>query len=303
MAIIQVRDLRKTYGTKVAVDGIDLDVEFGEILGFLGPNGAGKTTTVECIAGLRRPDSGTVEVAGHDPLAERDVITKLVGVQLQQAGLQAKLTVREALELYASFYDNPRDGLELADRLAIGDSLDVRYGKLSGGQQQRVAIALALIGRPRIALLDELTTGLDPRSRRGVWELVEEARNDGTTIILVTHLMEEAQRLCDRLALINGGRVTALDTPDGLVSRSAAPTVMTFSPSRPIDFAPLEMLPGVASVSDRAGRVELVGDDDSVTAALSWLNAHDISPGRLRVTESTLDDAYLTLTAATPEGN
>lgn len=303
MAIIEVHGLHKTYGTKVAVDGIDLAVGFGEILGLLGPNGAGKTTTVECIAGLRRPDSGNVEVAGHDPYVEREAITRLVGVQLQGAGLQAKLTVREALELYASFYDTPRDGLELADRLSIGDSLDVRYANLSGGQQQRVAIALALIGRPKIALLDELSTGLDPRSRRAVWELVEEARDDGTTIILVTHLMEEAQRLCDRLALINGGRVTALDTPDGLVRSSAAPTMMAFSPSRSIDLGPLRTLPGVASVSDRPDRVELVGNDDSVTAALSWLNAHDITPGRLRVIESTLDDAYLTLTASTSEEN
>lgn len=296
MAIIQVRGLRMTYGPKVAVDGIDLDVEDGEILGFLGPNGAGKTTTVECIAGLRRPDEGTISVAGHTPFTDRAAITRLVGVQLQQGAVQAKLTVREALELYASFYDDPRDGIELAERLSFAESLDVRYAKLSGGQQQRLAIALALIGRPRIALLDELSTGLDPRSRRDVWDLVEEIRGSGTTVILVTHLMEEAQRLCDRLALIDGGRITALDTPDGLVARSAAPTVMAFTPSRAIDPSELWAMPGVTDVRQRGDRIELCGDDASVTAALGWLARHDVQLGRLRVTESTLDDAYLDLT-------
>ncbi len=296
MSIIDVRGLRMTYGTKVAVDGIDLEVDEGEILGILGPNGAGKTTTVECIAGLRRPDAGTISVAGHDPYVERTAVTPIMGVQLQQAGLQGKLTVREALELYASFYAHPRDGLELVERLALAESLDVRYAKLSGGQQQRLAIALALIGRPRIALLDELSTGLDPRSRRDVWDLVDEARAGGTTVILVTHLMEEAHKLCDRLALIDRGRITALDTPDGLVARSAAPTIMAFTPSRAVDSSEMWDLPGVTDVRRHGDRIELSGDDDSVHAALGWLARHDIRAGRLRVTESTLDDAYLDLT-------
>jgi len=296
MSIIQIRGLRMTYGTKVAVDGLDLDVADGEILGILGPNGAGKTTTVECIAGLRRPDEGSVQVAGLDPYVDRTAITPLMGVQLQQAGLQSKLTVREALELYASFYDAPRDGLELADRLGLGESIDTRYAKLSGGQQQRLAIALALIGRPRIALLDELSTGLDPRSRRDVWGLVDEAREGGATVILVTHLMEEAHRLCDRLALVDRGRITAIDTPEGLVARSAAPTIMAFTPSQPIDTSALWDLTGVTDVRRHGERIELAGDDDSVTAALGWLARHDVRAGRLRVTESTLDDAYLDLT-------
>ncbi|VXC41270.1 ABC transporter ATP-binding protein [Aeromicrobium sp. 9AM] len=296
MNIIDVRGLRMTYGTKVAVDGIDLQVDEGEILGILGPNGAGKTTTVECIAGLRRPDAGSISVAGHDPYLERAAVTPIMGVQLQQAGLQGKLTVREALELYTSFYAHPRDGLELVERLALAESLDVRYAKLSGGQQQRLAIALALIGRPRIALLDELSTGLDPRSRRDVWDLVDEARAGGTTVILVTHLMEEAHKLCDRLALVDRGRITALDTPDGLVARSAAPTIMAFTPSRTVDNSVLWDLPGVTDVRRHGDRIELSGDDDSVHATLGWLARHDIRAGRLRVTESTLDDAYLDLT-------
>ena len=182
MSTIEVRGLQKRYGSTVAVDGIDLDVSEGEIVGILGPNGSGKTTTVECIAGLRKPDAGTVRVAGRDPAADRAAITKIVGVQLQEAALQPKLTAGEAIALYSSFYDDPVDGVALAERLGLGPKLRTRFADLSGGQQQRLAIALALVGRPRIALLDELSTGLDPRSRRAVWQVVEEARETGTTI-------------------------------------------------------------------------------------------------------------------------
>lgn len=293
--IIDVCDVHKRYGSTVAVDGIDLAVDRGEILGMLGANGAGKTTLVECIAGLRAPDSGSIRVAGLDPRTDRSALTRLVGVQLQRAGLQAKLTVREALDLYASFYANPRDGMELARRLSLEDRIDTQYAHLSGGQQQRLAIALALIGQPQIALLDELTTGLDPRSRRDVWELIDEVRRSGTTIILVTHLMEEAQRLCDRLALIDGGKITALDTPEGLVSHS--PVVMTFAPSTPIDDTVLQEISGVTSVHRSGERIELIGNDDAVTSTLDWLAAQGVRVERLRVSESTLEDAYLELTA------
>jgi ABC-2 type transport system ATP-binding protein len=295
VTIIEVRGLRKTYGTTTAVDGIDLDVPEGEILGLLGPNGAGKTTTVECIAGLRRPTAGMVRVAGVDPAVDREAATRIIGVQLQQAALQAKVTVREAVALYASFYDHPADGLELAGRLGLGPKLDTRYAQLSGGQQQRLAIALALVGRPRVALLDELTTGLDPRSRRDVWELVDEVRREGTTVLLVTHLMEEAQQLCDRLALVDAGQITALDTPDGLVSRMAAPTVMAFTPDSALDVARVEAVAGVAAVRVRGERFEVTADDAGVLAVLGLLDRLDVRPERLRVTESTLDDAYLAL--------
>lgn len=298
MATIEVRGLRKTYGATVAVDTIDLDVAEGEILGILGPNGSGKTTTVECMAGLRRPDSGTVRVAGFDPAADRGEITRLVGVQLQQAGLQAKLTPREAIELYASFFDDPVDGVALAERLGLGAKLDTRYADLSGGQQQRLAIALALVGRPRIALLDELSTGLDPRSRRDVWQVVEEARAGGTTIVLVTHLMEEARHLCDRVAIIDRGRIAAIDTPEGVIGRTGAPTAMSFAPSAPLDASVLEAIEGVTSARAREdGRIEVSLTDDAVTEVLAWLNAHEIRPGRLRVVDSTLDDAFLDLTS------
>ena len=297
MSTIEVRGLRKNYGRVVAVDGIDLDVEEGEIIGILGPTGSGKTTTVECIAGLRTPDAGTVRVAGLDPARDRGRITPVLGVQLQQAGLQPKLTVREALELYSSFYRDPVNGIALATRLGLGDKLDARYGKLSGGQQQRLAIALALVGRPRIALLDELTTGLDPRSRRTVWSVVESARDHGITIVLVTHFMDEARHLCDRAALIDRGRITALDTPDGLIGRTSAPTMMSFTAPDGLDVTRLESLAGVAPARRReGGRIELSLDDDAVLDVLGWLAAHEVRPGRLRVVDSTLDEAFLDLT-------
>jgi ABC-2 type transport system ATP-binding protein len=295
MPIIEVHGLRKTYGATVAVDSIDLAVDEGEIFGVLGPNGSGKTTTIECIAGLRRPDAGTVRVAGLDPASDRAEITRQVGVQLQEAGLQAKLTVREALALFAAFYDDPLDGIELAERLGLGPKLDTRYRDLSGGQKQRLAISLALIGRPRVALLDELTTGLDPRNRREVWAVIEDLRDQGATIVLVTHSMEEAEHLCDRLALIDRGRISALDTTAGIIGRTGSPTVMAFSPSRPFAAGKLAGLEGVSGVRQLDGRVEATVTDEGVLAVLDWLTANDIRPGRLRVTESSLDDAYLSL--------
>ncbi len=296
--MIEVRGLRKVYGDTTAVAGIDLEVQEGEILGLLGPNGAGKTTTVECIAGLQRPTAGTVRVGGLDPAADRRSATRLIGVQLQKAGLQAKLTVREALHVFASFYEQPADPVPMAERLGLGPKLDTRYAQLSGGQQQRLAIALALVGRPRVALLDELSTGLDPRSRRDVWELVQEVREAGTTVLLVTHLMEEAQHLCDRLALVDGGRIRALDTPHGLVARSAAPAVMAFTPDGALDVERLAAVDGVADVRMSGDRLEVTADDAAVLAVLALLDRLDVRPQRLRVTESTLDDAYLALVGA-----
>lgn len=301
MAVVEVRGLRKTYGSTVAIDDLDLDVEDGEIFGILGPNGSGKTTTVECIAGLRRPDVGVVRVTGLDPYAERARVTRVVGVQLQQAGLPAKQTVREAIALYASFYDDPVDGLALVERLGLGSKVDTRYATLSGGQQQRLAIALALVGRPRVALLDELSTGLDPRSRREVWRLVEEARDAGTTVILVTHFMEEARHLCDRVAVIDQGRLTALDTPEGVIGGIGAPTVMSFAIASPVEVELLETIAGVASVRHRDdGRLELSLTDEAVLPVLQTLAARGMHPERLRIVDATLDDAFLDLTG--PDG-
>ncbi|MEU1265521.1 ABC transporter ATP-binding protein [Streptomyces cellulosae] len=296
MSVIDVTDLRKAYGGRTAVDGVSFSVDEGEIFGVLGPNGAGKTTTVECVEGLRVPDAGRVRVAGLDPVADHAEVTRVLGAQLQQSELQPKLTVREALELYASFHPRPADWRPLAERLGLTEKLTTRFAKLSGGQKQRLFIALALIGDPRIVVLDELTTGLDPRARRDTWELIEDVRAGGVTVLLVTHVMEEAQRLCDRIAVIDQGRVAALDTPAGLVRRSAGATVISFTPSAPLDDADIDALPGLASVARKDGRITLSGTDDTVNAVLTLLARSHVTAHQLRVTDATLDDAFLDLT-------
>ncbi|MEW2389646.1 ABC transporter ATP-binding protein [Streptomyces venezuelae] len=298
MPLIEVHGLKKAYGGRTVVDDVSFAVEEGEIFGILGPNGAGKTTTVECVEGLRVPDSGVVRVAGLDPVADHERLTLLLGAQLQQSELQPKLTVREALELYAAFYPDPADWRPLAERLRLTDKLDSRFGKLSGGQKQRLFIALSLIGNPRVVVLDELTTGLDPRARRDTWELIEDVRDRGVTVLLVTHFMEEAQRLCDRIAVIDRGRVAALDTPSGLISRSASSTVMSFTPSEPLDQRVLAALPAVTSVEERDGRYTLHGTDETVDAAITLLARRHLTAHQLRVADATLDDAFLDLTGA-----
>ncbi len=299
---IRLRGLRKTYGSVVAVDDIDLEVAPGEILGVLGPNGAGKSTMIDCVAGLTRPDAGTVEILGIDPWRDRATAKRDIGVQLQQAGLQPKLRVGEALELFASFYEDPRDPDELADRLGLTERLGHAWTALSGGQQQRLSIALALIGRPRIALLDELSTGLDPASRREVWSIVREVRESGTTVVLVTHLMEEAQFLCDRLAVIEQGRLIALDTPAGLVGSTAAPAVMRFAPSAQVAPDLLRTFDGVADVTSSDQTLQVVTDDDGILAVLDHLAAEGIRPHGLRITDSSLDEAYLDVVRRESEG-
>jgi ABC-2 type transport system ATP-binding protein len=225
MPLIEVTDLHKRYGNRVAVDGVSFSVERGEIFGILGTNGAGKTTTVECLQGLRRADSGRISVLGLDPVVDRAALTRRVGVQLQESQLPAKLRVREALELFASFYPEPADVDVLLDRLSLADHARSFFGTLSGGQKQRVSIALALVGNPELAVLDELTTGLDPHARRDTWKLVEAVRDTGVTVLLVTHFMDEAERLCDRVALFDAGRVVATGTPAELRATAGQPTL------------------------------------------------------------------------------
>ncbi|MFC9925300.1 ABC transporter ATP-binding protein [Streptomyces sp. NPDC127190] len=300
-SVIEVTGLRKSYGGRAVVDGVSFAVEEGEIFGILGPNGAGKTTTVECVEGLRVPDAGRVRVAGLDPVADHDRVALVLGAQLQQSELQPKLTVREALELYASFSPRPADWRPLAERLGLVPKLGTRFAKLSGGQQQRLFIALALIGNPRVVVLDELTTGLDPRARRDTWQLIEDVRASGVTVLLVTHFMEEAQRLCDRIAVIDKGRVAALDTPDGLIRRSAGATVISFTPSVPLDDHALAGLPALASIERKDGRITLSGTDETVDAVITLLARHHITARQLRVVDATLDDAFLDLTNRTAE--
>ncbi|EME59859.1 ABC transporter ATP-binding protein [Amycolatopsis decaplanina] len=220
MPLIEVTSLRKTYGEHVAVDDVSFHVEQGEIFGILGTNGAGKTTTVECLQGLRTPDSGSISVLGLDPKTDHAALKQRLGSQLQESRLPEKLKVQEALDLYASFYANPADPGDLLAKLGLTEQRNKYFGKLSGGQKQRVSIALALVGRPEVAVLDELTTGLDPHARRDTWKLVEAVRDTGVTVLLVTHFMDEAERLCDRLAIFDAGRVVATGSPLELRDRT-----------------------------------------------------------------------------------
>ncbi|ONI71551.1 multidrug ABC transporter ATP-binding protein [Kribbella sp. ALI-6-A] len=301
--LVVVRNLRKTYGATVAVDDVSLSVRSGEIFGVLGPNGAGKTTTVESIAGLRTPDSGTVRVAGLDPHTHRGEITALIGVQLQASELPDKIKAREALQLYASFYPEPRDPAELLELLGLTKVQDTPFAKLSGGQKQRLSIALALVGNPRIAILDELTTGLDPQARRDTWELVRTIRDTGVTIILVTHFMEEAENLCDRIAIIDGGRVVALDTPAGLVDAARSEQRITFRLSGALaDETVLTSLAAVSTVSTDNGRFVVTGNDDVLVAVVTTLAAHGLTPIDLHTEQTTLDDAFLLLAGRNFEG-
>lgn len=298
---VNAHHLRKTYGDTIAVDDVSLTVHRGEIFGILGPNGAGKTTTVELIAGIRAPDAGNIRVFGLDPISERRETTRVVGIQLQESRLQPKITVREALQLWSAFYDDPEPWPELADRLGLSSLLDQQFRTLSGGQQQRLSIALALVGRPKVAILDELTTGLDPQARREVWQLVRDVRERGMTVLLVTHAMEEAQGLCDRIAIINGGRVRVLDTPDGLIGRAATATITSFVGESAVDLQTLREIPGVAAVRSDAGRIVVEGTEEAPLAVLARLETRGVTPRRLRIQEGTLDTAYLDLISASTD--
>ena len=296
MPIIEVNHLAKSYGDRRAVRDVSFAVESGEIFGILGPNGAGKTTTVECVAGLRKRDGGAISVLGVDPASDRAAIREQVGVQLQECELPERIRVDEALELYASFYQHPADWRELREVLGLGAHGSQRYGKLSGGQKQRLSIALALIGDPTIAILDELTTGLDPAARRETWALIERVRDRGVTVILVTHFMAEAEHLCDRIAIIDNGQVTAIDTPAGLVARAGAQQRVRFRPSAPIDLADLQGLDEVSSVEQAGPTVIVTGTGDVLAAVTSLLARHQVIARELRVEQASLDDAFLVMT-------
>jgi ABC-2 type transport system ATP-binding protein len=222
---VQVEDLTKRYGDRNVVDGITLNIARGETLGVLGVNGAGKTTTVEMIAGLRRSDGGRISVLGLDPVRDRGALRQVLGVQLQDAELHHALTARELLDLYRSFYPRPRPVAELLDLVGLGEQRAVRFENLPGGQQQRLSIALALVGRPHIVILDELTTGLDPAARRRMWRTIEQLKAEGVTVILVSHTMEEVERLCDRIVLLHGGKVLATGAPAEFVQGAGTTTL------------------------------------------------------------------------------
>jgi ABC-2 type transport system ATP-binding protein len=296
MPVIEVENLVKTYDGTNVVDGISFSVEEGEIFGIVGPNGAGKTTTVESVEGLRRPDGGSIRVLGLDPIRDRYQITQRVGAQLQESRLQDKITVGEALDLYASFYDDPADWRSFLDWLGLEGRVGTRYAKLSGGQKQRLAVALALVGSPEIAILDELTTGLDPKARRSVWDTIEQIRDDGVTVVLVTHFMEEAERLCDRIMVVDRGLVVAIDTPTGLIDRIGSEQRLRFRPSAPVDDAVIAELPEVTAVRRDGAQVEVVGTGNVVHAVTALLAQQRVIAEGLRIEQNSLEDAYLALT-------
>lgn len=299
--MIEVRDLKKSYGHKTVVDGVSFAVEQGEIFGILGPNGAGKTTSVECIGGLRKRDGGSITVAGMDPANEGKAFREALGIQLQESRLPDKQTVAEALQLYSSFYDEPRDWRELLERLGLETQAKTYFGKLSGGQKQRLSVALALIGNPKVAILDELTTGLDPAARREVWGLLADLKGTGVTLLLVSHFMEEAERLCDRVAVIDGGKVIANDTPEGLAAGAKGEQRMSFIPSAQLDLAALTQLPDVHAVSTSADRVIVTGSDNVASAVIIALHGYGIAVQKLRVDQPNLDDAFVQLTREAEE--
>jgi ABC-2 type transport system ATP-binding protein len=302
MPVIEVSGLHKQYGSKVAVEDVSFTVEAGEIFGILGPNGAGKTTTVECVTGLRTPDRGVLRVLGRNPRRDHDELDELVGVQLQDSQLPDKITVSEALDLYASCYRRPARSGELLTRLGLADQRNACFSKLSGGQKQRLSVALALIGTPKVAVLDELTTGLDPNARREVWDLISEIRSSGVTILLVTHFMEEAERLCDRVAVISHGRVVANDTPSGLASRVGGEQHIRFQPSAPLNESVLTTLPEVSSVHWDGEQLLVTGNSEALQAVIAVLFFVLMFFAGLWIPRATMPAALRDISNFTPVG-
>ncbi len=297
-SVIEVDNLRKAYGDVAAVDGVSFQVNAGEIFGMVGPNGAGKTTAIECIEGLRRPDGGQVRLLGLDPLEERLPVAERVGVQLQESALPPRLRVGEALTLFGAFYGRRTDSDELLARLGLADKAQAAFGKLSGGQKQRLFIALALINRPEVVFFDELTTGLDPQARRATWDLVRQVRDGGCTVVLTTHSMEEAERLCDRVLIIDHGVIVALDTPDALIRGLGAEKrlVFTLPPGR-ITAAALATLPPVSRVEQTDGRLTVYGQGDRfVSSVVCALEDAGVPFLDLRTVQPSLEDVFLALT-------
>jgi ABC-2 type transport system ATP-binding protein len=293
--VVTVEHLVKRYGRLVAVNDVSFSIGEGEIFGLIGPNGAGKTTTVECISGLRAPDSGSIGVYGLSPQKDRNKIREFVGVQLQESALPPRLRVGEAVELFASCYPNPQDPNELLESLGIKEIENSAFMKLSGGQKQRLSIALALVGNPKLAILDELTTGLDPEARHETWNLIERMRDRGVSVILVTHFMDEAERLCDRLALIDHGTVRALDTPEAIAAKAGGSRVR-FAPSQPVDEQTLRAIPGVKEIERKERYITVTGTGDLAGALINALAAIGVRVSDVEARAGNLEDAFIKLT-------
>ena len=299
---IEVRSLRKRYGPLVAVDGVSFEVAHGEIFGIVGPNGAGKTSTLECMEGLRRPDEGDIRILGIDPHRKPSRLLPLIGVQLQEGNLPDHLKVWEALDLFASFYPKPQDWRRLLERLGIADKRNSPFSRLSGGQKQRLFIALALVGDPRVLFLDELTTGLDPHARRAMWDEVRRIRDEGRTIVLTTHFMEEAERLCDRVAIMDRGRIVALDAPAGLVrefGRGGRVRVRLDGEHAALETAlrAIERLEDVSKVEREGEWITVTGSGPRLVVQITnILDQHGVAVADVRNEQPTLDDVFVQLT-------
>jgi ABC-2 type transport system ATP-binding protein len=297
---IHVAAIRKVYGRTVAVDDVSFDVQPGEIFGLIGPNGAGKTTTMECVEGLRTPDSGVISVLGLSPTRDTYALQERIGVQLQEAQLQKRIKVREAVALWASLYRKPADGDRLIEQLGLSDKRNAWFMTLSGGQKQRLFIALALINDPELVFLDELTTGLDPQARRAIWELVRGIRQRGKTVLLTTHLMEEAERLCDRVAIIDHGRIIDLGTPAELVRRHCPEQTVVLATNDVTTPAHLGAIPEIESVTCEGSQVTIRGRaGDLVTQVIGCVAEHGIRVTDFRTEVPTLEDVFLRLTGHT----
>jgi len=296
-AVIEVRDLRKAYGDVLALDGVSFAVEEGEIFGMVGPNGAGKTTAIECVEGLRRPDTGSIQVLGLDPCLERRAIAERIGIQLQECALPPRLRVAEALGLFGSFYERQVDAKELLDTLGLAEKRSAAFGTLSGGQKQRLFIALALINNPQVVFFDELTTGLDPQARRSMWDLVRQIRERGCTVFLTTHFMEEAERLCDRVLILDRGQIVALDTPEALVRSLEAEIRLVFTIPENRAVPSLVKLPQVQRVKRSGERMVVYGRGERfVSSVVDLLEDEGLEFLDLRTEQPNLEDVFLSLT-------
>ena len=295
--MISVRHLRKVYTSTVAVADVTLRVEPGEIFGLIGPNGAGKTTTIECLEGHRVPDSGDIKVCGLDPQLAGAELRQRIGIQLQESNLPQRLRVWEAMDLFASFYQRSVDWRPIVNELGLGEKLRSPFAKLSGGQKQRLFIALALVNDPEVVFLDELTTGLDPQARQTVWDLILEIRAQGKTILLTTHLMDDAERLCDRVAILDRGEVVALDTPKQLIQAIQKEVTLLLDVEGDVDLDVFRSLPGVTSVMRNSDALVVRGREDGlVSTVVRHVEADGYRLRSLQTERATLDDVFLALT-------
>ncbi len=299
--IIEVERLHKTYGTLEAVRDVSFTVQHGEIFGILGPNGAGKTTTVECVQGLREPTSGSIQILGIDAIRNRQQLRRRIGSQLQESALPDRIKVWEALDLFASLEPGGPDWRVLLDQWGLGAKAKSSFASLSGGQRQRLFVALALINNPEVVFLDELTQGLDPSARRVAWDLIRAIRERGSTVVIVTHYMDEAEQLCDRLAVIAGGHVIATGTPQELIASSPRGLQVRFSTANP-DVSWLERIDEVTAVTRRGDSVEVIGTGPVLALAAAALVAHGIVPADLRAVQPSLEDVYLDLIGGDQSG-